>query len=265
MVDPVLDDREDDSGTDSNSFPGNGRRGRRGRSPRRNAPTSRHERELFEEDPGAIVAGLDEVGRGAWAGPVTVGVVVWRPDVVVRGCRDSKLVPPDRRTVLAERIRGRLPWAVGHSSNAEIDEIGMTSSLRLASLRALVSLEAAFGVMPSHVLLDGTQDFLRGVVPVTCRPKADLHCVSVAMASIVAKVARDQLMTGWSASHPPYGFDQHKGYPAPLHLDALRDVGACSLHRLSWAPLREARGLEPFDRVVMDGSRAPAEAVPTLF
>jgi ribonuclease HII len=207
---------------------------------------------------------MDEVGRGALAGPVTVGVVVI--DESVRsapvGVRDSKLLTERARKGLVPRIeRWAVAHAVGHASNDEIDEIGIMAALRLAGLRALAAIE----VVPDLVILDGNHDWLTAPTevgllafamddgpstpPVTTMVKADLKCSSVAAASVLAKVERDDIMVSFGADHPGYGWELNKGYSAPEHMDALGRLGPCELHRRSWRlpGLRDATGLEVLD------------------
>lgn len=210
-----------------------------------NAPTLRVERELLRSRC-ARLASVDEVGRGALAGPVSVGVVVIDADAkpAPTGVRDSKLLAPAVRADLEPRIRR---WAcdvaVGHASNAEIDQIGIIAALRLAATRAFVSLR---GPQPDLVLLDGSHDWLSDTPdlfsrepdwiapPVITRVKADLDCASVAAASILAKVQRDALMCEAHEQHPDYGWAQNKGYSAPAHLQALTRLGPTPHHRVSW-------------------------------
>lgn len=211
------------------------------------SPSLRVERALLRA--GATrVGGMDEVGRGALSGPVTVGVVV--VDARSRslpGVRDSKLLAPHAREELVPAIRAwAVDWAVGHASAAEIDEGGIIAGLRLAGLRAL----GALGAVPDAVLLDGSHDWLslpaQGTlfgdgapavldgVRVHMRVKADLACTSVAAASVLAKVERDGRMRGLHDDHPAYGWSDNKGYASPEHLDALRRLGPTSQHRRSW-------------------------------
>jgi ribonuclease HII len=190
---------------------------------------------------GAVVAGIDEVGRGAWAGPVTYAAVVLPSDRRMYKLRDSKMLDPVRREQLATRLQDfALAIGVGHATNAEIDEIGMSAAMRLGARRAVDAL----AVRPDVVLLDGNWDFLadygthnRTIV------YGDAHSASIAAASIVAKVTRDTLMAEAAPDHPPYDFGSNKGYPSPDHRSALRQHGPCVLHRHSWAPI--ARLLHP--------------------
>jgi len=199
---------------------------------------------------GGTLAAMDEVGRGALAGPVSVGVVVISAQTFPApdGVRDSKLLTASRRVELAPLI---LAWcvaaSVGHATNAEIDDVGIISALRLAGRRALLAVADA-GVSPAVVLLDGSHDWLTpprpGLFddladywqppPVVMKVKADMTCSAVAAASVLAKVERDAQMVNHSKDYPAFGWDGNKGYAAPEHLAALRDLGPSPLHRVSW-------------------------------
>ncbi|MFW5469025.1 ribonuclease HII [Knoellia sp. CPCC 206435] len=210
-------------------------------------PSLRVERAL-QRDGYRLLAGMDEVGRGALAGPVSVGVVVIDETCrsAPQGVRDSKLLQPHVRESMVPRIRRwAFAHAVGHASPAEIDEIGIIAALRLAGRRALAALD----VVPDLVILDGNHDWLTSpdevgllaftdddvhTPPVTTMIKADLRCSSVAAASVLAKVERDRIMVGLAADHTAYAWDLNKGYAAPEHMDALREHGPCELHRRSW-------------------------------
>jgi ribonuclease HII len=215
------------------------------------SPDDRFERALGDEGFG-IVAGLDEVGRGAWAGPVSVGVVVFPPDIPPPdGLRDSKMLTEDRRESLYPLItRWCTDWSVGHAGPDECDRLGMTVALRLAARRALATLRRP----PHAVLMDGAFDYvsdpsaetqLPGTGDVPALPedpphvrtvvRGDAHCVSIAAASILAKVTRDRMMRSLSASFPAFDFDRNKGYPSPVHKTALAGFGLTSVHRRSWA------------------------------
>jgi ribonuclease HII len=187
------------------------------------------------------VAGLDEVGRGAWAGPITVGVAVVKPRVQLRTMpawlRDSKMLSEARREEIFEAVgRWCLAWSVGHSSAAECDEWGMTEALRVAARRALAGLSHA----PDALLVDGPVDLLRHpedpfAGTVRSVVDGDAKCASVAAASVLAKVVRDRLMRAEADHFPAYSFDRNKGYPSPLHQAALRGYGPSAIHRRSWA------------------------------
>jgi len=211
-------------------------------------PTLRVERQLLRD--GAVtVCGVDEVGRGALGGPVTVGMVVVDATVTrsLPGVRDSKLLTPHARQDLVPRIRRwALAHAVGHATAAEVDEVGIIAALRRAGLRAWAQLP----VIPSAVLLDGSHDWLTppaqgslldeeevpavGLPEVTTRVKADLTCTTVAAASVLAKVERDAIMGELATVHPGYGWEHNKGYASPDHLAALDSRGPCAEHRRSW-------------------------------
>ena len=190
----------------------------------------------------SVVIGVDEVGRGALAGPVSVGAVAWWPGAgsPPEGIRDSKLVPEKSRDSLAASVR---QWvrlvAVGHAEPEEIDNNGIVPSLGLAAARAISELVRRFadGTKPI-VLLDGSQDWLSKVlptpIPVVTQVKADRDCLSVAAASLVAKVERDTLMRQFATTYPAYGFDSHKGYGSAKHMAALREHGLSSIHRRSF-------------------------------
>ncbi|KAE8762498.1 ribonuclease HII [Georgenia thermotolerans] len=204
---------------------------------------------------------MDEVGRGALAGPVTVGVAVVGATTsrrLPRGLADSKLLTAHAREDLVAPIRR---WcagaAVGHASPAEIDELGIIAALRLAGRRALAELAGA-GLAPSVVVLDGVHNWLSApeqgdlfapeppevlvpgvglpvvTPPVRTQVKADMTCAVVAAASVLAKVERDRIMVGLDDDFPAYRWASNKGYSAPEHIAALHEHGACELHRRSW-------------------------------
>lgn len=178
-------------------------------------------------------AGVDEVGRGAWAGPVSVGVVVPGDGPPPSGVRDSKLVPERERAGLRdELVAWAAAWSVGHASPGECDDLGMHGALRLAALRALDELAAR----PDVLLLDGPVDYVHPApVPVWPEVGGDGTSVAIAAASVVAKVVRDELMAELAPSFPAFDFDRNKGYPSPSHRRALAGVGLTSLHRRSWS------------------------------
>jgi ribonuclease HII len=209
-------------------------------------PTRVLERELLTGGR-RYVAGMDEVGRGALAGPVSVGVVVI--DAATgrspAGLRDSKLLRPEARERLCAPIRRwSVASAVGHANAAEIDRIGIIAALRLAGTRALTTL-VRDGIEADVVILDGNHDWLSAPAdlftpasvtpPVTTRIKADLTCSVVAAASVLAKCERDAMMRELHEDFPAYGWHGNKGYSAPEHLAALTEHGPCELHRRSWS------------------------------
>jgi ribonuclease HII len=200
-------------------------------------PTHTVERSIRATTGAKIIAGVDEVGRGAWAGPVTVCAAITglrRPPL---GLTDSKLITPKRRGELAEELEKWVTsYALGHSSPEEIDELGMTAALRLAAVRALDGLP----VRPDAVILDGKHDYLGSPWQVRTVIKGDQSCVAVAAASVIAKVRRDAMMAeleAESAQYAPFGFAANAGYPSPVHKAALREWGPTPYHRLTWAYL----------------------------
>jgi len=182
------------------------------------------------------VAGVDEVGRGAWAGPVVVCAVVIRPGFPSppEYLTDSKKLTRKRRETLAAVLP---EWVAAHgigaASHAEVDALGMTAALRTAALRALGALPEA----PDGVLLDGSHDYIGRPWRVRTAVKADLRSVSVAAASVIAKVHRDRLMAELGEAHRDFAFAENAGYPSPVHQEALARLGPTPHHRLSWSYL----------------------------
>ena len=180
----------------------------------------------------SLAVGLDEVGRGPLAGPLAVGAVVLPRTPRVAGLNDSKQVRPEaRERIAAEVKRTAIAWSVQYIEPAFIDEHGMTASLRLAFGRAVEDIERQ-GAHVDIVLLDGNPLHLdpREVNVV----KGDGKCASIAAASIVAKVERDALMCRYAEEYPEYGFADNKGYASPAHIDAIKRVGLCPIHRASF-------------------------------
>ncbi|MBB5122186.1 ribonuclease HII [Streptomyces eurocidicus] len=197
-------------------------------------PTHSVERSLRATTGAKIVAGVDEVGRGAWAGPVTVCAAVTGLRRPPEGLTDSKLLTPKRRTALADVLESWVTaHALGHSSPQEIDELGMTAALRLAATRALEALP----VRPDAVILDGKHDYLGDPWKVRTVIKGDQSCVVVAAASVIAKVRRDAMMAELGAEYAEFGFCDNAGYPSPVHRTALEALGPTPHHRLSWSYL----------------------------
>ena len=203
---------------------------------KRKAPGTRIERELW--DSGCdIVAGIDEVGRGAWAGPLTLAAVVVPRDRKLYKVRDSKMLTAAEREVMHGRITD---WAdhvsVAHATQEECDELGMSAAQKLAAQRALEGLR----VRVDHCLVDGNWDFVESL-PTTTLVKGDAKSISIAAASIVAKVTRDRMMTRWHAVYPSYSFSGNKGYPCPRHKAALAAFGPSAIHRRRWAFMDDLR------------------------
>jgi ribonuclease HII len=198
-------------------------------------PTLDIEREFFANG-ARIVAGMDEVGRGAIAGPVTIGVVAIDANVgeIPAGLRDSKLMTPKRREAMVPIAKEwGIAWATGSATAAEIDKFGIVTSLGLAASRALQNL----GITPDVVILDGNTAFLMeeaGGPRIVTRIKADQDCACVSAASVIAKVERDTLMTQLHEQFPHYGWEGNKGYGAAVHTHAIKTHGVTDLHRKSW-------------------------------
>ncbi|MBE0411651.1 MAG: ribonuclease HII [Anaerolineales bacterium] len=190
-----------------------------------------------------VVAGVDEAGRGALAGPVAAAALVLPPDPevngVLDGLRDSKMLSPQAREIWALRIcEIALTWAVGFASNVEIDSLGIVSAVQQAAWKALASLE----IPAEHLLLDYM--FLpEHPCPQTSMIKGDARSLSIAGASILAKTSRDALLCELDQQYPGYNFKGHKGYCTSEHMRALMQLGPSPVHRYSFAPVREAESL----------------------
>jgi ribonuclease HII len=196
------------------------------------------ERELYARGFHAV-AGVDEVGRGALFGPVVAAAVILSPARPVRGLNDSKLLEPERRQVLAERIRQRaVAWAIAAVDAATIDSINIYQASRRAMLMAVSGLSPA----PDFLLVDAVPIDLQ--LPQRGLIKGDARCHAIAAASIIAKVYRDACMRVWDEVFPQYGLASHKGYSTPEHCKAIERYGVTPLHRLSFEPVR-ARSLFP--------------------
>ena len=207
-------------------------------------PTTDLERGLRERGFSCIV-GFDEVGKGAWAGPLMIGAAVLRaemldaanPAELMGGVRDSKQIAESKRDGVFESVsRTAAAWAVGAASAQECDLLGMNAAQRLAAKRAIDELIKNFGVRPDAAIVDGRWDFISPHVSrVITEVRADTSCLSVAAASVVAKVTRDNLMRQCADEYPQWHFDTNKGYPCPKHRAALQGYGPCAIHRQSWA------------------------------
>jgi ribonuclease HII len=184
-----------------------------------------------------LVAGIDEAGRGALAGPVAVGAVILPanlPDLAIQlpGIRDSKQLKPKDRELAAIVIKGiAVSWAVGLAEAAEIDQLGIARATRLAAMRAVNQLAC----VPQHLLIDYIK-LNESDLPQTSLGKGDQRSLSIACASILAKTSRDELMIRLGEQYPNYGFARHKGYGTAGHLAAIQACGACPIHRVSFAP-----------------------------
>jgi len=182
------------------------------------------------------VCGVDEAGRGPWAGPVSAGAVILDPLKIPVGLNDSKLLTHKRREALEIEIKARaVAWGVGFASVAEIDELNILQATGLAMRRAVQALSTT----PAFALVDGNYAFSLSC-PVKTVVKGDTLSCSIAAASILAKTARDRLMVELDGLYPGYGFRAHKGYHAQVHVEALSRLGPCPEHRMSWAPVKLA-------------------------
>ena len=191
---------------------------------------------LLEKACPAPVCGVDEAGRGPWAGPVSAGAVILDPRRIPKGLNDSKKLTARQREALELEIKDKaLAWGVGFASVEEIAELNILHAAGLAMRRAIGEL----AVEPAFALVDGNYGFK---LPCAIKTviKGDGISASIAAASILAKVARDRLMMEMDGLYPGYGFAAHKGYHAPVHVEALRTLGPCEIHRRGWAPVKLA-------------------------
>mgnify|MGYP005813008097 CR=1 FL=1 len=207
------------------------------RATQKDLPDLRAEGALWSAGFGRV-AGLDEVGRGAWAGPVVAGAVILPPDAGVgarlSGVRDSKQMSSAQRERWAQEIRRvALAWGLGAASAAEIDALGIVPATRLAMRRALAALQPA-----AQALLVDALRLPDVLLPQRALVHGDARVLSIASASVLAKVARDARMELYAGEYPGYGFEHHKAYGTAEHREALERLGACPIHRRSFAPLR---------------------------
>jgi len=185
------------------------------------------------------LAGIDEAGRGAWAGPVCAAAVILDEScenmTMLYGVRDSKLMTAEQRSEWAGLVKETCAcYGVGFASCGEIDTLGILPATRLAMRRALEQLDRS----PEHLLLDAVRLY-ESDLPQTILIKGDSRSLSIAAASVLAKTARDELMRRYDQVHPGYGFAAHKGYGTQFHQLALKVLGPCAEHRMTWRPLRE--------------------------
>jgi ribonuclease HII len=187
----------------------------------------------------AVIVGVDEVGRGALAGPVTAAAVILSLETCIEGLNDSKKLAHDARERVAARVREQaVAWAIAHAGPEEIDFLGIAPATRLAWRRALEGLGTPF----DHVLVDGNDGKGLGAA-VTTVIGGDSYVACIAAASVIAKVARDTLMAELAPAYPGYGFAENRGYGAPDHLRHLREAGPSDVHRRSFAPCSEGSRL----------------------
>ncbi len=204
------------------------------------APTFRYERSYWDKGV-RYIAGLDEVGVGALAGPAVAAVVVFAPGVRVRGIRDSKQLPPRRRRELITYIAAKaVAWAVAEASVAEIATLNIRGAVHLAMRRAIEQLAPT---VPELLLVDGfSSEQLHPAIPSVAIIKGDRFSFTIAAASILAKEHRDALMERLDKKFPAYGFAEHKGYPTARHNYALAHFGATPHHRIAYAPVARVLG-----------------------
>ena len=204
-------------------------------------PPSYDEESALLEEGYAVIAGIDEAGRGSLAGPVIAAAAVlpMHPNGEwLSGIRDSKQLTPRRRLAALETMdEASVTLATGSASSGEIDTIGIIEATRAAMTRAV----AALPVLPQFLLIDAMV-LLDLDIPQRSIIKGDAKCLSIAAASIKAKVSRDALMRDAAADYPHYGFARHKGYATREHLESLEAVGPCEIHRFSFAPVRRLQG-----------------------
>ena len=185
--------------------------------------------------PAALVCGVDEAGRGPWAGPVYAGAAILDPASAPEGLADSKALSAKRREALARALQGCATCGVGIATVEEIDRLGLGPAADLAMVRAI----AALGVEPAWVIVDGRR-LPRGLrQPGEWLVKGDARCLSVAAASILAKVARDAEMDRLARDHPGYGWESNRGYGTAAHADALNRLGVTPHHRRSFGPIHK--------------------------
>jgi ribonuclease HII len=204
-------------------------------------PHAARERLLFDSGAKTIV-GIDEVGKGSWAGPLVIGIAMLsremifsdEPAVALGGVRDSKQLSEFQREEIFDQVAAKcLRWSIGAASALECDQLGMVEAQRLATARGFAALaEASVDV----AIVDGRWDFVSPHArKVLVEVKADTDCVSVAAASVLAKVSRDRMMRSLAGDYTQWHFDTNKGYPCPKHRTALQGYGPSAIHRKSWA------------------------------
>ncbi|MDP4901784.1 MAG: ribonuclease HII [Ilumatobacteraceae bacterium] len=204
-------------------------------------PHASRERLLFESGAKTIV-GIDEVGKGSWAGPLVIGIAMLsremvfsdEPAVALGGVRDSKQLSELQREDIFDQVAARCSrWSIGAASALECDQLGMVEAQRLATARGFAALSVA---SVDVAIVDGRWDFVSPHArKVLVEVKADADCVSVAAASVLAKVSRDRMMRSLAGDYPQWHFDTNKGYPCPKHRAALQGYGPSAIHRTSWA------------------------------
>lgn len=184
-----------------------------------------------------LICGVDEAGRGPWAGPVTAAAVILDPNAPIAGLTDSKKISEKKRFALEPEIKQKAAyWCVAHAQPNEIDTLNIREATFLAMQRAVAGL----GIAPARILIDGNALPKDLPAPGEAIIKGDLKEPAISAASILAKTERDRLMVDYDAAYPQFGFAGHKGYGTAAHADALQRLGPCPIHRTSFAPVRRA-------------------------
>jgi ribonuclease HII len=183
-----------------------------------------------------VIAGMDEAGRGSWAGPVVAAAVILPKNTKLPGLTDSKLLTAKKREELFAKITKKCEFGIGEATQQEVDELGLTAATEKAFQRAHKNLPKK----PDHLLIDGRDKF-HFEVPHTPIIKGDLKKRCISAASVLAKVHRDRLMLEYAKKYPHYGFDAHKGYGTARHLNAIKKHGKTNLHRHSYAPIKRLK------------------------
>ena len=184
-----------------------------------------------------MICGVDEAGRGPWAGPVTAAAVILDPNAPILGLTDSKKISEKKRFALDPEIKDKAAyWCVAHAEPTEIDTLNIREATFLAMQRAIAGL----GIKPSRILIDGNALPEDLPAPAEAIIKGDLKEPAISAASILAKTERDRLMVDFDTAYPEFGFAGHKGYGTAAHADALKRLGPCPIHRTSFAPVRRA-------------------------
>lgn len=184
-----------------------------------------------------LICGVDEAGRGPWAGPVTAAAVILDPAQPIQGLTDSKKISEKKRFALEPEIKAKAAfWCVAHAEPDEIDQLNIREATFLAMTRAIAGL----GVTPTSIIIDGNALPHDLPAPAEAIIKGDLTEPAISAASILAKTERDRLMLAFANTYPGYGFAGHKGYGTAAHSEALQKLGPCPIHRTSFAPVRKA-------------------------
>lgn len=184
-----------------------------------------------------MILGIDEAGRGCWAGPLVAGAVMLQRPIV--GLKDSKQLSRQQREMLYDLIQANAFVGIGWASAQEVDDLGLTAATRLAMQRAVEQIREPC----NEIIIDGNINYLPERAKVKTLVKADSLIAEVSAASIIAKVTRDRYMEQTAVTHPHYGFEKHVGYGTKLHLEKLKEHGICELHRLSYKPLQALLGV----------------------